>query len=112
MRDDQLCWLYIIHFQQITHRFFKRLVCLQIIEITDVLTCQNLAADDESNRILEIGSHGKNRLVRRERSHDAGRTAARTSNHERLAVANCDNGVLDTTSDGALANEEGVGDTG
>src|SRR5690242_14740881 len=57
VHDGEIGHTQVVHCHEVANRLLKRCKGLVLIQIADMLANECLASDNQSNRILEIGSH-------------------------------------------------------
>ena len=73
---------------------------------------EGLPVDDERDCVFQVGAEGQYRPPGRQHSHRAGRVTASASQHGGSESPGADDRVIHSPRDGALADQERVGDAG
>ena len=89
--------------------------CLQSerrIEVADVLTDNDLTAGGDGERVFLMCADRQQRRQRLLNRHGIGSIAASATQDHLASQDNAHDGIIDLPGDGAIVNEENVGDTG
>ena len=106
MNDEKIFRIHVVHRNQIVNRLLTRPEGLIVAKITDVLADERLAANDQSDRVLQISAQCQNWPRSRQLRHRAGSITARPPQNSWAKGASADHRIIDTASNRPLADEE------
>jgi len=112
VRHHELVPVHVVHRDQIANRFLKRLECLIVIEVADMLADERLPIDYQGNSVFQVSAEGKNWALDGQRSNRVRSVAARAPQDRPAEDSHARDGIVHAPCDGTLAHQERIGHAG
>src|SRR5580704_6325296 len=101
-----------VHGDEIVDGLLKCLERLIVIQVTDVLTDERLAVDDERDGVFQLRTQGENGAPRGKSGNSAGCITPSATQYHRTENSGTGNRVVDSPRDRTLADQKRIGNSG